>query len=380
MGIEKNKEFGDEMKKLKKTGDATGIYYGENHDKVVIHVIGPDFRASPRTSTQAVEDLSEIYKKVLELFVDSEIESLRLVPISGGIQAGKLWTWMGTITLQALGEAYGKLEETIQEELLKSNITMHMFGKQEMEHFTQAFEEMVRPRKKWHFHDEAQGHPDEWNVKTRTNPVNKQLKKIWGDVEPTGKDYHLVEDFLGARISSRGRSLDSELVFESAVGEFGTPGGIERFTYVGRRGPKDLRTGSHGTIPEALYSILEYQKLRHGVRNLTRKGEEIVGVYIHEKNEHKAEGYAIWTPVFEDGWFWRVVFEVKWDPELRVPVKHKDQTIVDPEGVYLHVLIIEKRLLKDINSGEYISKVWDPMSEANPYLCASEEAQAASGD
>ena len=94
---------------------------------------------------------------------------------------------------------------------------------------------------------------------------------------------------------------------------------------MGKEVPDGLRTALH----EALYSILEHQKLPHGLRTLERKGKEIVAVYIHEPNAHKTENYAIWTPVFSDGYYWRVIVEVKWDPEHRVPATHHDQTIVD---------------------------------------------------
>ena len=89
-------------------------------------------------------------------------------------------------------------------------------------------------------------------------------------------------------------------------------------------------------------------------------------MYIHERNAHNVEGYAAWAPVFGDGYYWRVIVEVKWDPEHRVPAKHHDQIVVDTKGVHIAAILIEKRRLKDIPCGEMISKVWDPIGEANP--------------
>ena len=134
--------------------------------------------------------------------------------------------------------------------------------------------------------------------------------------------------------------------------------------------------GMHGAIPEALYGILEHQKLRHGTRTLQRKGEEVVGVYIHERNAHKAKNYAIWTPVFGDGYYWRVNVEVKWDPAHRVPAKHHDQTVVDTEGVHISAFLVEKRSLEDIPCGNSISKVWNPLSDAHPFNPSAAEAKA----
>ena len=112
-----------------------------------------------------------------------------------------------------------------------------------------------------------------------------------------------------------------------------------------------------------MFSILEYQALRHGTRTLKRKGKDVVGVYIHERNAHKAEGYAAWTPVFGDGYYWRVLVEVKWDSQYRVSAKDTGQTIVGTEGVHIAAILVEKRLLKDIPNGEVLSKVWDPQIE-----------------
>ena len=89
-------------------------------------------------------------------------------------------------------------------------------------------------------------------------------------------------------------------------------------------------------------------------------------MYIHERNTHKAEGYAIWTPVFGDGYYWRVIVEVKRDSEYRVPAKDTDQTVVDTEGVHIAAILVEKRSLKDIPSGEVLSKAWDPQGESFP--------------
>ena len=213
---------------------------------------------------------------------------------------------MGEVTVRALGQAFGRIDAPLQQRLMEkeTSITMHMFTRPELDSFSQAWGKVTLPRKDLHFHDGAEGHPHEWNRKERTTTVNKKMKetwdaRAWGAQQPNKEEYHLIEDFLRVRVSSRGKRIVEELEFVSAEGRLGEPGGIERYEFVGKAVPEGLRTGVHGTIPEALYGILEHQKLRHGTRTLQRKGEEVVGVYVHERNAHKAKNYAIWTQCSE---------------------------------------------------------------------------------
>ena len=146
-----------------------------------------------------------------------------------------------------------------------------MFTQPELEGFTRAWNKTSAPRKERHFHDSANGHPDDWNAKQRTVQMNKRLRDTWGDARMSDREYHLIAEFLRVRVSSRGKAIAEELEFESVEGILGTIGGIEWCNFVRGGVPADLPTGMHGTIPEALFSIfLECKALRHGTRTLER--------------------------------------------------------------------------------------------------------------
>ena len=113
LGINKSKQFCTNVDDAFKTiGDVVGITVPDKQ-KAVIHAIGPGFRDREISEDQAVEELIKVYQNVLDLFAKSQQKCLMLVPICGGIQAGKLRSKMGDITLRALGEAFAELEETV---------------------------------------------------------------------------------------------------------------------------------------------------------------------------------------------------------------------------------------------------------------------------
>ena len=103
------------MTRSRRLGDVVGITVPDKQ-KAVIHAIGPGFRYREISEDQAVEELIKVYQNVLDLFAKSQQKCLMLVPICGGIQAGKLRSKMGDITLRALGEAFAELEETVQQQ------------------------------------------------------------------------------------------------------------------------------------------------------------------------------------------------------------------------------------------------------------------------
>lgn len=123
---------GDVRKGVQKECDAKMHQYG---DKQVIHVVGPDFTNVPWASFQAQAEASQkltrAYKHVFEEFEASNSERLRLLPISGGINAGPFFKQLPHLTFEAIDKAFRSLPMSSQHQLLqrfkKHNLEMCIF-------------------------------------------------------------------------------------------------------------------------------------------------------------------------------------------------------------------------------------------------------------
>jgi hypothetical protein len=102
---------------ITKTLDAKAHVYRD--DVTVIHVVGPNFHAQSGVSeSQAVGQLQEAYANVLEEFDQSGATTLRLLPISGGIYAGRFQPVMPQVTFRALDAGFGSLPVGVRGSLL----------------------------------------------------------------------------------------------------------------------------------------------------------------------------------------------------------------------------------------------------------------------
>lgn len=111
---------GDVREGVQKECDAKMHKYS---DKQVIHVVGPDFTNVPWASfeaqAEASQKLTTAYKHVLEEFEASDAQRLRLLPISGGINAGPFFKQLPQLTFEAIDKAFRSLPMSSQHHLLQ---------------------------------------------------------------------------------------------------------------------------------------------------------------------------------------------------------------------------------------------------------------------
>lgn len=111
----------DVVMSMGKVCDAKHHSYGADGSKNVIHVATPDFREGTWSEREAALELSRAYRNALHEFVISNCDSLRLVPLSSGAQAGPLYNEMPRITYDALLLAFEQLHMFDTEYLLREN-------------------------------------------------------------------------------------------------------------------------------------------------------------------------------------------------------------------------------------------------------------------
>jgi O-acetyl-ADP-ribose deacetylase (regulator of RNase III) len=118
LGIAGETSFPSDVRSgITQTLDAKAHVYRDN--VVVIHVVGPNLTASAlMDEAQAVVQLQEAYANVFEEFDQSGATTLRLLPISGGIYAGRFRSAMPQITIRAYAAGFGSLPEGVRSSLL----------------------------------------------------------------------------------------------------------------------------------------------------------------------------------------------------------------------------------------------------------------------
>jgi hypothetical protein len=128
----------------------------EQLDVHVIHTVGPDLRTEPDpvgapgvqyTRAQAVEALALAYRNVLSEFVHrsnkGQLHTLRLLPVSGGIFAGKFMKDIGPLTMEALTAGFDLLSKNDQVALMmgkskKNAVQMCIFAEKDLPLFEGA--------------------------------------------------------------------------------------------------------------------------------------------------------------------------------------------------------------------------------------------------
>jgi len=107
----------------------------------VIHVVGPELFGVERE--EAVRLLTAAYSNVLQQFVsattaNSDLTTLRLLPISGGIFAGNWKDEMPKLTMEALTAAAGSLTEEQLETLKARKLELCIFMADDLQKFEDA--------------------------------------------------------------------------------------------------------------------------------------------------------------------------------------------------------------------------------------------------
>ena len=82
----------------------------------------------------------------------------------------------------------------------------------------------------------------------------------------------------------------------------------------------------------------------------------------------KANTYAIWVPLFDDGFFWRATWEIMIDRNDSVfsANDQTDQWLARERSVHLVALHIDCRQHTGMVNGEYFRVAWDSCLEVNP--------------
>ncbi len=142
---------------------------------------------------------------------------------------------------------------------------------------------------------------------------------------------------------------------------------------------------------EAAFSILAGCKTQAGGLEASsdktkgqRYNEDKKGVYFHNKRDmSSALSYAHWVPLFADGCYVRILLECKVDRSHRVPYKHKDQKVQQPNSeckragsekdpytggpsiffARMHVQIVG---FQDIPKDDMYGMIWNEHAEARP--------------
>ena len=105
-------------------GDAKHHAYGDKH---VVHVVGPDFRSRPHSNLEGVQILGQVYSNVLREAAASGCQTIRLLPVSGGVFAGDFSADMHHLTMKALALGFENLSTELQSKVMKQDIKMCIF-------------------------------------------------------------------------------------------------------------------------------------------------------------------------------------------------------------------------------------------------------------
>eukprot|EP00656_Telonema_subtile_P039190 TRINITY_DN4431_c0_g2_i2.p1 TRINITY_DN4431_c0_g2~~TRINITY_DN4431_c0_g2_i2.p1 ORF type:complete len:299 (-),score=68.52 TRINITY_DN4431_c0_g2_i2:58-954(-) len=141
LGIGHDDEFAPAVvAAVKKDGDAKFMSYGDKH---CVHVVGPNFNdnwARDQDYAWAVHALSEAYEHVLHEFAGSANPTLRLLPISGSIFAGKWKSRVHELTVDAWRLAITRLPMEHTATLSARRLEMCVFEEEELPLFLAAFQ------------------------------------------------------------------------------------------------------------------------------------------------------------------------------------------------------------------------------------------------
>ena len=107
----------------------------------VVHVVGPDFRQESKDNRSGLETLARAYTNILSETARSQVSSLRLLPVSGGVFAAHFRNDIHFMTWHALVQGFKNLSKEEQESILKmDSLKMCIFMEKELDDFERARE------------------------------------------------------------------------------------------------------------------------------------------------------------------------------------------------------------------------------------------------
>ena len=123
--------------------------------------------------------------------------------------------------------------------------------------------------------------------------------------------------------------------------------------------------GWHGTSAYALFAILYEQHLRAGP--LRRNNSPAVYQYLDSQIDI-AESESCWVPLFNDGYFYRFVFETRTDVNhsCHNSGEKNSQIYGHPDSTHLFALHVQRRNITRMMSGDAFYECWDPRLEMCP--------------
>mmetsp|Transcript_52800 Transcript_52800/g.92692 ORF Transcript_52800/g.92692 Transcript_52800/m.92692 type:complete len:432 (-) Transcript_52800:7-1302(-) len=125
LGIKSDASFPERVKKeVTAEGEALYQRYGSKGNyKKVIHVVGPQLfdieGTGPEIVETAIDRLAKAYFNTLYQYLFTRAKTLRLLPISGGLFAGRFGDDMPWITFASLERGFRQLKESDQDKILQ---------------------------------------------------------------------------------------------------------------------------------------------------------------------------------------------------------------------------------------------------------------------
>jgi hypothetical protein len=226
------------------------------------------------------------------------------------------------------------------------------------------------------FDEDARGTPWDWN---------KALKPIfWGQVTArrfppvpgSVVDPKRIVMFLDMRPGPDGLSVSARIgkPISCPEGWFCCPwlsfreGELATQTAAGKT---QWETAWHGCKFEALFSIMYngFLATSNSVGQGHRYFDNTPGIYVFKDSlKHKAEHYARFTPLCQDGVFWAAVWEVRVNRTERVAKKKTDQWVQRGGSVELVSLWLRGLRHEEMEPNCELSEAWTPRLEANPCI------------
>lgn len=134
IGIYEDSQFPRAVRNaVKVVGDAyCHTYSGTLH---CCHVVGPNFTTMLPEPTEetALSMLTIVYTNIFRQFIRSRVQSLRLLPVSGGIYSGNFHQKMPLLTFMAIIQAVKKLKKREYKDLVDKITQAHDHGRYAIE-------------------------------------------------------------------------------------------------------------------------------------------------------------------------------------------------------------------------------------------------------
>ena len=232
----------------------------------------------------------------------------------------------------------------------------------------------VEPSEPPEFSRTANGEPSDWwnDIFHWGCKRGHKFEQRFADAKSRVADVAVVLRFLEKRHGPDGRPVLEKLGPPTAMGHGWARLPLLDFEMVADQlcFDAELERAWHGTPLEALYAILYHGRLVESRATGTWLGRTDLGqgVYVHNDiTFQKAENYAPFVALCDDGIFWQVKFEVMVDRTDRVPPKRKtDQWCQRARSVELVALWVCGRTKAEMRQHSLVALAWRPELEANP--------------